>query len=343
MSTITNLDVLVVYSAGIAESATIPDSVGTHPFRVDSKRANYNLSYDYFLEACHDQGITAGFACSSDIIGPGTTQSYWTSNNNKWTKINQKARSNQIFTKLSPVSAKRKSERQLLLSDPTIKTFNDQDLRATFFDKLRTHLELPNYSIPTVSLRSAKLDVITNSLARLRALVKKHPFRSDFSSTIILKDRYGAGGNYIYKITHDYQTKIAKLMADSPHITFVLQPFLRFNQGYLHHNQPTTTDIRLIYQHNQVIQSYLRIAKKDEFLCNEHQGGELIYVPESSIPSSILKIGNKLTRKINKPHELYALDFVLSILAKFTSSKGTWVPVLTGMSPNPKTNVCPKN
>jgi hypothetical protein len=44
MKNIVNLDVLVVYSASVAQSASVSDSQSIHPFLLISRRSNYNLS-----------------------------------------------------------------------------------------------------------------------------------------------------------------------------------------------------------------------------------------------------------------------------------------------------------
>ncbi|KKU45620.1 MAG: hypothetical protein UX63_C0003G0046 [Microgenomates group bacterium GW2011_GWB1_46_7] len=68
MKNIVKLDVLVVYSASVAQSASVSDSQSIHPFLINSRRSNYNLSYAYFLDTCQKNGLTAGFTTSADIV-----------------------------------------------------------------------------------------------------------------------------------------------------------------------------------------------------------------------------------------------------------------------------------
>ena len=312
MKKIKKLDVLVVYSAAIAPSATVLDTHSKKPFLVDSARANYNVSYAYFLNHCKTQGLSAGFTSSSDITGPGTCSSYWTQTPSGWTKVNHSAQSNQIFDKLSPSSTKRAAERTLLLSDNSVTPFNDPTLFQIFYDKLVTYRQFSDYAIPTSDIYSSRPRDIHISITRLRKLLREHPFPDDFSTAIVLKDRFGAGGNHVYKVSTNMPVKINQIMLENPKIKFVIQPFLHFDKGYTYKNRQAATDIRLIIQHNQLLQCYIRIAKGDDFRCNQHQGGELIYLTDLEIPPLVNKIASKLMTKINKPHSLYALDFVIS-------------------------------
>lgn len=122
----------------------------------------------------------------------------------------------------------------------------------------------------------------------------------------------GAGGNHVYQIKADFVQVIHTIMAQNPTIEFVLQPFLLFDQGFEYNGLRASTDIRLLFHHNQLFQCYLRMAKTDDFRCNEHQGGQLVYIATSDVPEVIHAIAKKIVKKINKPQALYALDFAVS-------------------------------
>lgn len=312
MKSLVTLDVLVVYSANLAASASVSDSLSKHPFLLDSKQAHYNLSYAYFLEQCKKSGINAGLTTSRDIIGPGTCQNYWTSSLGDWFKVDRSARSLQIFDKFLPVSPVRAAERKLMLSDKLVSPFNDVGLFDIFFDKLLTYKEFPRFAIPTVNLRSSKMTDIDAALNKLRVLMQDKRYAGDFSERIVLKDRFGASGNFVYKISKDFAVRIESLMKKHSNVQFVLQPFVSFDKGFAYKNKQTSTDLRLIFHHDELLQCYIRMAKADDFRCNEHQGGQLVYVIEDDIPKRIHTIARKIVKKINKPQSLYALDFVIS-------------------------------
>lgn len=312
MNTSVSLDVLVVYSADLALSASVPDTQSKYPFALNRKQANYNPAYAYFLASCQRRGLRAGLTTSADIIGPGRCQSYWTFSAGKWHKKAGVARTQHIFDKISPRSPIRRTERELLFSDKRVKPFNDSELFTLFYDKLQTHQKLASVTIPTVSIRSSQLTDIEIAIAKLKKLVSALPGAADFSTELILKDRFGAGGNHVYKIDGAFASKIQKIARQYPKIRFVLQPFLRFDAGYAYKNNQTATDIRLIFQNNQLLQSYIRMAKIDDFRCNEHQGGQLVYITKKDIPTSIREMSHSIVEQLDRTQSLYALDFVVS-------------------------------
>jgi hypothetical protein len=312
MKSLTTLDVLVVQSANLAASASVTDAHSKHPFLLNSKQAHYNQSYEYFLEKCQQSGIKAGLTTSADIIGPGTCSNYWTASLGNWKKVDNRAKSLQIFDKFLPVSPLRASERQLMLSDEAIMPFHDAKLFDIFCDKLLTYQKFPQYAIPTVSIKTSKIADIKLALKRLKALIEKPRFAGDFSAKVVLKDRYGASGNFVYKISEDFVTNIRNLMLKNKKVSFILQPFVFFDKGFTYKKNTTATDLRLIFHHDKLLQCYIRMAKANDFRCNEQQGGRLEYVTKNDIPILIRKISHRLVVKINKPHSLYALDFVVS-------------------------------
>jgi glutathione synthase/RimK-type ligase-like ATP-grasp enzyme len=307
-----NLDVLVVYSACDAISAASDDLLSRHPFALDSKQANYNLSYAYFLKECDKTGLKAGLTTSADIIGPGLCDNYWSYVEDNWVKVDRKAKSCHVFDKLSPRTSTRAAERRLLLSDEAVYPFNDRELFKTFFDKLKTYQKLPAYAIPTAEVCSDEIEDIKAAVREVTELIDSHKFSSDFDDKLVLKDRFGAGGSHVYKIGSNFVSRIRSIMKKYPHISFVIQPFLAFENGYTYRNQKAATDIRLIFHNDELLQSYIRLAKDDDFRCNEHQGGKLVYVDQSDIPDRIHEISRKIVRQIGKPQSLYALDFVVS-------------------------------
>ncbi len=313
MKKVVNLDVLVVYSASLAISSSASDSVSQFPFLLTSPQGVYNRSYAYFLETCQKRNLKAGFTTSSDIIGPGLCQSYWTHSDGRWNKELQPAVAHQVFDKISPTSERRSLERELLFSDKKVVPFNDPELFFTFFDKLQTFTKLPEYAVPTVSVPSDKKADILLALRELDQLLSQHKYRSDFSQDIIMKDRFGAGGNFVYKIQRaTLVEEVQNTLRQFPEIAFVFQPFLTFDSGFSYQGRQTATDIRLIFQHDALLQCYFRMAKSGDFRCNEHQGGELCYVTSEDIPSQVLSIAKKIVAKIDKKNMLFALDFVVS-------------------------------
>jgi glutathione synthase/RimK-type ligase-like ATP-grasp enzyme len=175
-----------------------------------------------------------------------------------------------------------------------------------------THEKLQKYSIPTVALEGSSTVAITKSLLSLQQLKKNHDHTIDFSSQIIVKDRNGAGGNHIYKVHGSDTVKIKSILRDNLALKFVIQPFILFDKGYSHKEQHGLTDIRLIFFNQKVVQAYIRIAKKDDFRCNEHKGGLLEYIALKDIPKDIIDKSKQILKSLQTKSSLYALDFIVS-------------------------------
>jgi glutathione synthase/RimK-type ligase-like ATP-grasp enzyme len=305
-------DVLIVYSGVIARSAAKQSTNIRHPFSNSSRRANYNDAYAYLLKMCKKQGLKAAFSISSDIIGAGTCDSYWLFEDEKWKRIIEHCYSRQIFDKFSPVSKKRKMQRELLFSSELVQPFNDPVLASLFFDKLKTFETLSTYAIPTVAIVNTDKFSIEKSIRKLRRITRNHTCHDDFTRDIILKDRFGAGGNNIYRISKNYTREIGLILEKNKRVTFILQPFTLFDSGYSYKGHSEATDIRLIYQNGNIIQTYIRMAKINDFRCNEHQGGSLVYVNRKDIPKKVFQISEHITKELDKNNSLFALDFIVS-------------------------------
>ncbi len=312
MKKINLLDVIVVYTDGIATSASSEPKQNL-PFAARSKRTHYNNAYAYFLEMCEKNDLKAGFTTSADIIGGGRCSSFWVYQKNKWLKVQSEGYAKLIFDKFSPLNKVQKDRRETLLSDVKIKTFNDSRLYSLFFDKNKTYEELKMFTVPTVAMTSGSDDSIDQKISSLKEMVLLHPHFKDFSKRFILKDRYGAGGNNIFCIDDiDSRKQVKTILAENKSIQFIFQPFLEFDTGYSYKEFSGFIDIRLIYLEGKIIQAYIRVAKKDEFRCNEHQGGTLEYIPLKDLPKKVLDLSAQIATLLDCNNTLYALDFVIS-------------------------------
>ena len=312
MSKLTCLDVLIVYNGKLAVSASDRSVNANAPFSTDSPNEEYNTVYGYFLKKCYQSGLSAGFATSIDIIGPGFCHSFWQLKDTSWVKVNSPCYSTLIFDKFSPTKSKGKLLRQLLFSSAKIKPFNDPGLFDLFFDKQKTYEKLPRHSIPTVPLKNNTPNGLKKSCQTLAKLTHAHPFSADFGPDIIMKDRFGAGGRRVYKFKFDKPQHMLDLLSHKNHVSYILQPFTNFDQGFTYNNRSTSTDIRLVYLGGKIVQSYIRTAKSGEFRCNEHQGGLLTYLPLHKLPPTLIIKSNQIAKILNKKLSLFTLDFLIS-------------------------------
>lgn len=307
-----NLDVLIIYNSKTSISASVDDSISKHPFLLNTSSENYLPAYSEFLETCARKGLSAGFSTATDVIAPGTCSSYWTYSNNTWSKHVEEVRSFNIFDKFSASDRTQIAKRALLLSDPQVVTFNTPKLFDIFFDKLLTYDLFTSSAIPSVSIVNSDAESISSAIQKLQNLMEVHRAPHDFNPGFVLKDRYGASGNHVYLISENFEEVIQKTMDENDKIEFILQPFLAFDSGFSYKNVKRATDIRLIFHNNKILQSYFRLAKDDEFRCNEHKGGELIYVSSNEVPDSIKELAQGIVEDLNSPGSLYALDFLVS-------------------------------
>ncbi len=303
-------DVLVVYSHKIARSASTIINEPLLPFSPVSDQSIYNTVYGFFIEECKKNNITAALTTSADITGAGKCRSYWLFENNTWIPVQRKCFSQHIFDKFAPINTVQKFNREKLFSSSNIVPFSNSFLYELFSDKQKTYDFLSEYSIPTVSIQNNTLEDVCAAIDQLHELISTHPHKQDFSKSIILKDKYGSGGMSVFKIDQDYSSKIYKILAANKDKSFVIQPFVYFNSGYNYKNYRNFTEIRIIYLGNRIVQTYIRVAQNDSFLCNDGNGE--ILITNKDIPSNVLKVSQSIVKKLNRKNALYTLDFIVS-------------------------------
>jgi glutathione synthase/RimK-type ligase-like ATP-grasp enzyme len=54
------------------------------------------------------------------------------------------------------------------------------------------------------------------------------------------------------------------------------------------------------------------MAKKHDFICNEHWGGLLKYISKSEVPPKVVEVSRKIAEILNQKTSLFALDFIIS-------------------------------
>lgn len=303
---------LIVYAQGLAISAYDKTNKSETPFDVSGKNNGYNEVYGYFLQICEKLGLKAGFSTSADIIGPGFCKSFWTYKDGKWAKYNSPCFSKLIFDKFSPKRKGTKARRELLFSDSNILPFNNLGLYNLFFDKQKTFDKLSNFVIPTVSVGESTLENMNVACDKLVDLMKIHLGIDDFGSDVIMKDKFGSGGNGIYKFKIDQREKMVAVADKHHRSTYIIQPFAKFDRGFLFKNNLESADIRLIYLGGKIVQSYIRVAKRGDFRCNEHQGGVLTYLNIEAIPVDVINKASQVATILNNNSGLFTLDFIVS-------------------------------
>ena len=312
MAKINIFDVLIVYSDRLAKSANSLSNDILTPFPKGSNGEIYNVVYRYFLKICKKNNLKAAFTTPTDITGAGRCRSYWLFENNSWIKIRKSGYSKLIFDKFSPINKRIKTSRKLLFSSYEVKPFNHPYLFNLFFDKQKTYKKLHKFSIPTVTIKDATEESIYRALRSLNEIMLIHPHKYDFSDEIVMKNRFGAGGIRVYKFKANQTKMMMTLMKSNEKISYIIQPFVKFDKGFSYKNSQVAADIRLIYLGGKIIQTYIRMAKTGDFRCNEHQGGLLKYISKNEVPQEVVTTSNKIANVLNKKCSLYTLDFLIS-------------------------------
>lgn len=308
----TIFDVLIVYSSCVADSASSSLQSVVAPFGARTGCELYNDVYGYLMAECQKLHIKIAFTTSADIIGSGLCASYWLFKKNCWIKVNARGYARVVFDKVSPTSPMLTKQRNLLFSSPKVKPFNNPSIHAMFIDKLKTYASLGQFAIPTIQIRGTSLHNVQRAGQELQVLLGEQSHLQDFSDEVIVKDQLGSSGNLIYKFAKDQYSAIARELQLHKHKSFILQPFMKFDKGYTHHGIQVAADIRLIYLRGKIIQTYIRIAKKDTFLCNYHQGGTLEYLKQTQIPQVVRAQAKNIMHVLKNNMTLFALDFVVS-------------------------------
>ncbi|MBL7206885.1 MAG: hypothetical protein ISS36_04765 [Candidatus Aenigmarchaeota archaeon] len=321
ISKIKTYDVIVVYSESITNSAKDARCKERSPFSSKGRHKIYNDSYRYFLLRCKKMGIKAAFTTSKDIIGPGLFQSFWTYEK-KWVRNYGKVYSRVLFDKFTPASIKQKNKLKLLTSSKSIYTFNNKKMTSIFQNKLNTYKHFNEFAIPTIEIINPSKQKIILAKAKLDKLLKNHIYKIDFNDSYIIKDKTGTGGFKIYKLNFNkicfkkIMKRYKKGKRKKKLLSYIIQPFVNCKNGFDFGEYRGFIDLRLIILNHKIVQTYIRIAKKGKFRCNEHQGGNLVYMSTKKIPKNVLtmtrKIIKSLDTKLDLKNSLYTLDFIRS-------------------------------
>lgn len=310
-----HLDVLIMYE-DMVESAGDLEYTEDTPFP-STAFASLNLAHAYFLEKCTENGFKGGFANALDIIGPGMVSNYWTIENGKWVRNKNQGFSKLIYLKCNPTNEAHQKGIDLLFSDPSIQSFSEQKVARLFLSKLDTYKMFPDMAISTVEVGKLTPENLEKGIKNLRAIIEKHPHKTDFAKEFILKDNFGSSGINVFKIKPESPFEEIAKKAEQENETqadvwYVLQPLVNCDHGFVIGPYSGMIDLRLWTINDDVLNTSIRIAKKGEFRANVHQGGEEIFIEKSDVPQEIYDMAEKIRRHLNIQSSFYALDFIRS-------------------------------
>lgn len=323
-------DVIIAYNRDEATSANDAKNTDPSPFSKNGGHFSCNDSYKYFLEQCEEEGLRAAFSTTDDISGPGLFSSIWVIQDT-WKRIQKPAYSKLIFDKFSKVDETNLKKHTLLISDPgEIVLFHNETTRESFTDKNKTYEDFPNVAIPTVKINLSSEKNISTAQIKLSKIIQDGAFANDFNGSFVVKDRFGAGGNKIFKA--EKTEKLLSIGKENPDTSFVLQPFITTsNFGFQKNAGPA--DLRVVISNGVIVQSYVRIPKKGNFRANASLGAQLKYITTEEIPEDIKKMSHEINEKLTGNNAFYALDFVKSNTGRLYFIEGNITPGLNWYDP----------
>jgi len=315
-------DLLIAYSSEIAISPK--NTSRTTPF----SSSVYNTCYEYFLEVCQKEGLQAVLATSADIVGPGTVDAYWAYGGN-WQRHVEITKAKTIFDKCLPKDSYEEKQFDLLINGSDIRVFNNYKLKRIFSDKLLTYKFFPEYSIPTVAVRDLSQKGVSNAITSLKQLTMYHANKSDFTDKFIIKDQFGAEGENVFLIENgNYLQRITKTLRESGVQTYVLQPFIPSDKGFLYKNYRGETDIRVQVIGDEIYNVYLRLAGEHTFKSNIHFGGKRINISLPELPQCVKDMAVAIIKELGGAAQLYSLDFMVSNSNRAYLVEGNYNPGL---------------
>ncbi len=326
----TQRDFLVIYSNKDAQSAANNSYTGISPFAGRGAAASCNRSYAYLLKYAKRLGLSAGFATVADISGTGTVSSYWTYTT-QWNRVTHSATTAVVFDKFSNIAHTNDAAMKQLLGDSqSIALYHNHDTRMLFDNKLTTYAALSQYMLPTVAINLGSLKTMNTAKRALKKQIDTHAHIEDFTKELILKDVFGGGGDHIYKIHTDAAFK--KIPTGVDDVQFLLQPFIHasnFDTG----RKNGKADLRVIIGDKQILQSFIRTAKKGDFRANAKQGGAIDYIATDDIPEQVVKMIAQIQKTAHLKNGMYTLDFMRSENGNLYLVEGNASPGLTWSNP----------
>lgn len=321
-------DVCIVFDSKNAASADNAAYTESAPFPADGVYFRCNPSYEYFINYCREQGISAIFATSDDITAPNAVKSYWVFDGT-WQRVTEAAEVKVFFDKLT-ASALPQATQQLLTESSL---YHSREIRRIFDDKLATYETLPELSIPTVRISERSVSGIQQAQQKLQELIAAHPHTEDFGSEIIIKDQFGSSGMNIYKVDNvNDVAAIEEIRAVAKNIPYIAQPYIETaSSGFL--SKTGRVDIRIILADGEFIQSFMREAKDGEYRTNAYQGGHLTYLDLDTVPKEVLAHVPYVLERLPYKGNVFALDFLQSDSGNMYLVEGNSMPGLNWFYP----------
>ncbi len=208
----------------------------------------------------------------------------WSFTNGQWI-LSHNIRPDVIFNKAVWHPHTRIVLEQLKTFTPII---NDLEFSTILSNKLYTSLILAHHSKKHYKVYNEK---------ELLAITQKIPTKK-----IVLKKSHGSGGKYVEVLTAD---AVVKHQLTYP---ILVQEFIDSRKG-IPGCITGPHDLRLVFIENELIYTYARVPAQGSDLANISQGGTIIPMSNSDVPSSLLPIVHDIQDIFDIfRYKVYAID-----------------------------------
>jgi len=214
----------------------------------------------------------------------GQLQKAWYWNGEEW-EIREEVSIDAIYDKFKYTDKTRKVKKSI---SKDLQLINRLELEKICMDKLKTYQKFSEYVPET---RRATKENAEEMLQK--------------NQKIVMKPRYGYGGEGISKIENSEKAKnVCKE-------NYILQEFVK-TKGLPKYDVEGYHDLRVVLINDEMRTSYLRIPD-DGFRSNVDQGGSLNYVELDEISEKVKQIVREVDNQLEdyKPR-LYTIDFIFN-------------------------------
>lgn len=276
--------------------------------------ANYNQSYQYFLEQGKKKGLDIVIAHYLDY-NSGKIDDGWAIEDGNWIKTGELSVEfvyDKFPANIDDTKAVKKD-----IQDRGIGILNHPDLEASLKDKQKNYEAFSDVIPLTRSVKGSYSEMVA-TIESIRD-TQLHPDLD--SSKIIMKPRTGHGGNGIIVVEGtDYER-----LKDIEYEDYILQPFLETNNGISELGIDGRHDLRIIALNGEPKVAYVRQPIRDSLIINASYNGKIRYFEIEEIPDNFMELVSSIDLELTRfDPRIYSCDMAVGISGK------VWVYEMNG-------------
>ncbi len=272
-----------------------------HPF---VKGSIYEGAYRVLSQQAEEQGVQF-YRCKNKSFSftTGRFSSGWTLRNNKWVRV-KNIKPDVLLDKSTAIYRSETFRHKVRMSTyaPIV---NSLDFTMLFGSKMFTY---------TIFSKFMKKSIRVTNASELRDAAKQLK-----TNRIVVKPVYGSSGKDISIVTKD---KIRTVQINRP---MIAQEFIDSSKG-IKGLTDTVHDLRLVFESDSFIYSYIRTPVKGSLLANVAQGGSMKIVTKKEMPKKVWDIIKEVHASL-RPYfpGIYTIDLM------FDKQQQPWIVELNTM------------